>query len=135
MSKSRPQCGLILENSEGKVLLQLRDDKKTIPYPNSLGTFGGQVEEGESPEEAIEREVREEIGYELSGYEYIGNYPFDGYEIHMYRKVDPEVKLSDLKVREGQCGIFVSVDDVREGTLRFAFNCRSIVADYFDKFS
>ena len=57
MKKTKPQCGLIIENAEGRVLLQLRDDKRTIPYPNCWGTFGGQVEDGETPEHAIVREV------------------------------------------------------------------------------
>jgi len=46
-------------------LLQLRDNKQTIPYPNKWGTFGGQVEEMESPEDALIREVREELDYNL----------------------------------------------------------------------
>ena len=50
MIRNRPQCSLILENAKGEVLMQLRDNKPSIPYPNCLGTFGGQIEEGETPE-------------------------------------------------------------------------------------
>ncbi|MDR2017692.1 MAG: NUDIX domain-containing protein [Syntrophobacterales bacterium] len=49
MSKSRPQCRLFIENKEGKVLLQLRDNTPQIPSPDCWGTFGGQIEEGENP--------------------------------------------------------------------------------------
>ncbi|MFA6227462.1 MAG: NUDIX domain-containing protein [Candidatus Paceibacterota bacterium] len=133
MSKDRPQCGLILENTKGEILLQLRDNKSAIPYPNTWGTFGGQIEKGETPKEAIIREIKEELGYTLLDPEYLGVFPFDGYDIHMFRKVDNQIKLRNLKVKEGQCGEFFSVGKL-EG-LRFAFNCESIVREYIKRFS
>ncbi len=45
----------------GKLLLILRDNKPTIPFPNTWNAPGGGVEEGESPEEAVCRELLEEI--------------------------------------------------------------------------
>ena len=48
-----------------KVLLQLRDDKPGIWFPNHWSLIGGHVELGEQPEEAAKREFREETGYEL----------------------------------------------------------------------
>lgn len=132
MPKDRPQCGLILEDGEGRILLQLRDDIPTIPYPNRWGTFGGQIEVGETPEEAIVREIREELEYALEDAEYIGNYPFDGYDIHMFKKVDPNLKLENLVVREGQRGVLVSEKAVDKH--EYAFNCKEIVLDYFKRF-
>jgi 8-oxo-dGTP diphosphatase len=46
---------------EGKILLVLRDNIPTISYPNTWNTPGGGIEEGESPREAIIRELQEEI--------------------------------------------------------------------------
>ncbi len=129
MRKDRPQCGLLIENSEGKILLQLRDDKPAIPYPDCWGTFGGQVEPGETPDEAIRREILEELEYEVSHTEYFGNFPFDGYDIHMFRTVDPSVALDNIKVREGQRGGFFTLNEVRN--IPCAFNCRDIVVAYF----
>jgi 8-oxo-dGTP diphosphatase len=130
--KNGPQCGLLIENREGRVLLQLRDNKPGIPYPNRWGTFGGRIEEGETPEEAIAREVREELDYELSDPEWFGNFPFDGYDIHMYRVVDHTLDLEDLAVKEGQRGGFFSLEEVRNADC--AFNCREIVIAYFNMF-
>jgi len=46
---------------DGKFVLQLRDDKPDIAAAGLWGTFGGAIEEGETPEEAIVREVEEEL--------------------------------------------------------------------------
>jgi 8-oxo-dGTP pyrophosphatase MutT (NUDIX family) len=120
---------LILENGEGRILLQLRDDKPDIPFPNCWGIFGGAVEPGETPEEAIVREIKEELNYELADFAYMANFPYDGYEVHMFYKCDPAIKLTDLNVKEGQRGEFFTLEEVRE--LGCAFNCRKIVEAYF----
>jgi 8-oxo-dGTP diphosphatase len=57
---------LLLINAVGEVLLFLRDDKAHIPYPNRWDTLGGMIEPGESPEECIVREIREEIEFEAT---------------------------------------------------------------------
>ncbi len=65
MKKTRPQCGLIIENAGGEILLQLRDNKPGLEYPNCWGTFGGQIEEGETPQGALVREIKEELDYNV----------------------------------------------------------------------
>lgn len=131
MTKDRPQCGLILEDKQGRILLQLRDDKSTIPYPNAWGTFGGQIEKGETPEDAIRREIKEELNYDLSGQEYLGNFPFDGYDIHMFKKIDQKINLKDLEIREGQKGEFLSVSKLKN--IKYAFNCKEIIKEYMKR--
>ncbi len=134
MPKDKPQCGLILENANREIVLQLRDNSLHIPYPNCIGTFGGQIETGESPEQAIVREIQEELGYRLADFEYLGNFPFEGYDIHMFRKVDLNLKAECLVVREGQKAVFVSEQDIIQGRYNFAFNCKEIVTAYFKKY-
>jgi 8-oxo-dGTP diphosphatase len=46
-----------------RYLLQLRDPLPTIVYPGQWGLFGGHLETLETPEDAIWRELKEEIGY------------------------------------------------------------------------
>ena len=41
-------------------LLQLRDNKKNIYFPNFWGVFGGSVEKTETNHKALEREIKEE---------------------------------------------------------------------------
>ncbi|MCP4714869.1 MAG: NUDIX domain-containing protein, partial [Deltaproteobacteria bacterium] len=133
MKKTRPQCGLLLENGEGRVLLQLRDNNPAIPYPGCWGTFGGQIEEDEEPHEAIVREIKEELHYNLVDPELYQTYQFDGYDIYMFRKHDADIKVSSLTVCEGQRAGFFALNEVQQ--LPCAFNCRMIVENYFNIFS
>ncbi len=56
---------------EEKFLLQLRDNNPAIPYPNSWAFFGGGVNEGERHEEALKRELKEELGWCPQKFEYL----------------------------------------------------------------
>lgn len=51
---------------QNRILLQHRDDDKRIYLPGHWGLFGGEVEYGESGEEALRRELSEELS--LSSY-------------------------------------------------------------------
>lgn len=55
-------AGALLTDEWGRYLLQIRDDKPEILHPGAFGLFGGGIEEGEAPEEAMRRELTEEIG-------------------------------------------------------------------------
>ena len=56
----------LLTMGKGKYIMQLRDSKPNIFYPDHWGCFGGAVEIGESPEEAIKREVFEEVEFKIN---------------------------------------------------------------------
>lgn len=55
---------LILYNNDRELLLQLRDEHAQ-KNPNQWAFFGGAIEKGELPEQAIRREAKEELGYVL----------------------------------------------------------------------
>src|SRR3989344_4046764 len=58
----RKVSALLLYNSEGKILLQHRsNDAKRLP--GYWAFFGGGIEQGETPEQALQREALEELGY------------------------------------------------------------------------
>ena len=129
MKKTRPQCGLIIENAEGEILLQLRDNKPGLEYPNCWGTFGGQIEEGETPQEALVREIKEELDYDVESLRLYRVYSFDGYDIYMFSIVNKKITLNNFDVREGQRARFFSWEAAAR--IPSAFNCRKIVEDYF----
>ncbi len=63
--------GLVV--SRGKVLLGLRaPDSET--YPNLWDVFGGHVERGETIEEALVRELREELDITPTVFEFLATY-------------------------------------------------------------
>lgn len=64
-------CVVAVIEKDGKILLGQKE-KDRGPYPNTWLIPGGGVEEGESFEEAIRREIKEETGLEVSNLEKIG---------------------------------------------------------------
>lgn len=65
MKENRNYVGIMIEDEENRVLFQLRDNKPNIPHPNKWSLFGGGIEQGERPEEAILREIHEELNVRL----------------------------------------------------------------------
>jgi 8-oxo-dGTP diphosphatase len=55
----------VIRDAQGRILLQERLDKETVGADNKWNFTGGQIEFGETPEEALVRECREEIGCEV----------------------------------------------------------------------
>ena len=58
------EVALAVLERDGAWLLQLRDDLESILYPGHWGLFGGHLDAGETPSEAVHRELLEEINWE-----------------------------------------------------------------------
>jgi 8-oxo-dGTP pyrophosphatase MutT (NUDIX family) len=106
----RPQdavAGLLL-HEDGRYIMQLRDGKPEIFYPSHWGCFGGAVEPGEPPVQALMRELFEEIGFETGAAALFTRFDFDfrplGYAkvYRIYFEVDvPESAFRAFVLREG----------------------------------
>jgi 8-oxo-dGTP pyrophosphatase MutT (NUDIX family) len=55
----------LLQLADGRYLMQLRDSKADIFYPDHWGCFGGAVDAGETPIAALVRELAEELQIEV----------------------------------------------------------------------
>ena len=66
---------LVLE--DGRYLVQLRDQKPDIFYPGHWGLFGGALEAGEDPVDALRRELAEELGLTVSTVRFFAEFGFD----------------------------------------------------------
>jgi 8-oxo-dGTP diphosphatase len=64
----------LLFDRNDRLLIYLRDNKPEIPFPNYWDFFGGHVEVGETPEQALVREVMEELGVNLPGWDFFRCY-------------------------------------------------------------
>ena len=94
------EVALAILPCEGKFLMQLRDDIPTILYPGLWGLFGGHMEAGETPEIAVEREVLEEIGYQITNPQKFGCYNDDRVIRHIFY-APLTVSLDRLVLTEG----------------------------------
>ena len=65
---------ILLFDRNRKLLVYLRDNKPEIPFPNHWDFFCGHVEEEETPEQALARELKEELGIALPRWEFFRRY-------------------------------------------------------------
>ncbi len=93
--------GIILVNRKGDILLIHRENDPNIPAPNKWDIVGGHVELGESLEEALIREVKEEICLHLESYQKFGEFHDQEAERYVYIG-SIEKRLDELCLREGQ---------------------------------
>jgi len=55
----------VIVNNDNKILLLKREDNSKIWMPNKWGLIGGAIEKGETPQQAIEREILEETQLDI----------------------------------------------------------------------
>lgn len=72
-----PVVHLHVFNSKGEIYLQRRPDWKDIQPGKWDTAVGGHIDYGETPEEALRREVREELGITHFKPVFIGRYVFE----------------------------------------------------------
>lgn len=68
------RVAIAILSQDGQVLMQLRDNIPNIIYPGYWGFFGGHLEPGETPMEALKREIQEEINYAVPAAKLFGIY-------------------------------------------------------------
>lgn len=70
MAKVKDGAKIIILNPD-KILLFHRDNIPTIRFPDCWQLVGGGIEEGETPEQGLIREVKEEVSYDLKDFRLI----------------------------------------------------------------
>jgi 8-oxo-dGTP diphosphatase len=122
-------ASIIFHNSSHQVLLVLRDDLPTIPYPDMWDLPGGHIEEHETAEECIVREMLEEIEINVEGCRLFRTYDFsDRTEYVFVRPADFE--LEQITLHEGQRLQWFSREEAEQTELAYGFN--QVLHDYFN---
>lgn len=107
-------ANIILLDSD-RILLQLRDDKPTIAYPNHWALPGGKAELNEPPEDNAKREMFEECGYQLQQPKLVYQHTItrdDGIEVDEYIFIEPYDGQQEIQCREGQAMQFIALSDL-----------------------
>lgn len=127
--KRVPYVSIILENTNGEVLLLLRDNKSTTVFPNHWTLIGGNVENNETPEIAANRLLVEEIGLKtnLSFWKrYDREHPLFIVDQHIFTgKVDTSGGLLVL----GRDTQFFKPWDIKH--LRIGYGFKDLLHEYF----
>jgi len=122
-------AGILLLNSNNQVLLLLRDNKIDIPFPGMWDIIGGGVEENESPEQALRREIAEELGitnlgeielFKVFTLEKITHFIF-------WKKID--LKPAEINLMEGQKIEYFDFNRIKETEMAFGFN--KVLEDFY----
>jgi 8-oxo-dGTP diphosphatase len=125
-------AAIILENDKSELLLYLRDNKPGIPFPNYWDLIGGHVEDGETPEEALVREVKEELNIDLKEYTFYKKYECltgDAYENIKYIYTGKiNLPIEEITLLEGERPQYFSREEIPN--VKFANILKTIVMEY-----
>jgi len=114
---SRPAAAVAILYQGNRFLLQLRDDKPEIRYPGCWAFFGGHLEPGEQPADAMQRELQEEIGYCPAQIHHLGSHISDQQIIRHLFYAALTVGITSLQLNEGQDLKLCTIEAVHQGWL------------------
>ncbi|MFT4310207.1 MAG: NUDIX domain-containing protein [Candidatus Woesearchaeota archaeon] len=121
---------LLIVNNNQEVLLQMRDNIPHILFPNMFSTFGGRIEQGETPQQAILREIEEELALCIQEPELYKVLHYNMHDIHFTDYIFVLYEhLSILKVYEGQYAQYVSKQEI--GTLPITPHVYTVLKEFF----
>ena len=119
-------------NKEGFFVYLQKRSGTASRNPGWYTIFGGGFEGEEKPEQAMLREIKEELNFIPSDYFYLGEYN-DDYSISYYYAVLVSNEFeSDIKINEGEYGKFLSLDEMKSET-KLSENNKRVLADLYKK--
>ena len=123
---------LLLFDRDGRLVIYLRDDKADIPFPNHWDFFGGHLEPGEAPEQALVRELNEELAIKVTTFEFFRRYEcfsgdaYPNIKHIYYAQIDR--RAAGLVLYEGQRLAAIAPEERHQ--LRFANILGDILEDF-----
>lgn len=130
-------CGILFfDVQKQRVLLFRRDNKPSIRFPGCIDILGGHIDEGESPEKAIAREMAEELddlrnglSFKLEKYHKFKVYTDEGgTEHHIFWK-EADFDILDVHLKEGQELVWLTEEKIP--STPFAFGFDAVIREFF----
>ena len=118
---------IIIRQKDNKVFIAQRSLNKKLS-PGEWETIGGKIEENETPEQALSREIREEINVEILSYKYFKDYFWGEMISHVYiveLAGEPSPNETDFE----SYGWFTK-EEIEK--MNFAVNCKERILDYYE---
>jgi 8-oxo-dGTP diphosphatase len=126
---------VLLFDCNSRLLVYLRDDNPAIPFPNHWDLFGGHLEAGESPEQALVREVKEEVGVELKLWHHFRVYHCTEGDVYPNIKHIYWAQIyqspAQLTLNEGQRLMSIGINELDR--FKFANILRGILQDFIEE--
>lgn len=108
---------IVFYDGENRVLLQYRKGIAS-KFQEEWGYFGGKIEDGETPEQAVVRETKEELDFDLSGdFKFLGKFEnkIKGFESEAFVFISPLVdKMEKFRQLEGEEMRLFSLEDAEK---------------------
>jgi 8-oxo-dGTP diphosphatase len=116
MQPMPPEVALAMLRRQGRWLMQLRDDVPGIVAPGCWGLFGGHLDPGETPEQALRRELLEEISWQPQELRYAMEHRIPRRTAHIFM-AELTVPLERLVLLEGQDMALVTSEELLTGVV------------------
>ncbi len=110
------EVALAMLHRDGRWLMQLRDEIPDIVAPGCWGLFGGHLDPGETPEQALRRELLEEISWQPPAVELVMVHHIHRRTAHVFQ-AELSVPLEQLQLLEGQDLGLISPEELLSGSI------------------
>jgi 8-oxo-dGTP diphosphatase len=130
IKKEHNVATVMLLNENGEILLQ-KKDLGFKRWPGRWSMFGGGIESGETPEDAVRREITEELGLKLENLKLFKIFPYEDTDragkMHVYTASFVN-EISDISLGEGAGFAFFAPSEI--AGLRLIDHDDKIVKEY-----
>ncbi|MBU0466147.1 MAG: NUDIX domain-containing protein [Nanoarchaeota archaeon] len=98
---------ILFIDPNGNILLQ--DRKSMSQHGEEYGFFGGKIEDGENPDQALVREIKEELGIKLTNFKFFKHHQKiieeKNMDLEWFLYTAPMPGLNKINVQEGKTAL------------------------------